>query len=198
MIGILIDSSNASLVLGISKDKKIIASVDEPAWQRQSEILVDLLAKLLRENDIKREEISYVVACKGPGSYTGVRIALTVAKVMAFSLNIPLYLLSSLEALKDPNAVSICVSNARSKRSYVGIYRGNETLLADTIWTNEELLAYIRNHPEAKVCGETNYLGLNAEKPGILNNLNDGNSDKNLQKDVLSAKPVYLKDNYPI
>ncbi len=198
MVGILIDSSNASLVLGISKDKKIIASVDEPAWQRQSEILVDLLAKLLRENNIKREEISYVVACKGPGSYTGVRIALTVAKVMAFALNVPLYLLSSLEALKDPNAISICVSNARSKRSYVGIYKGEETLLADTIWTNEELLSYLQSHLEMKLCGETDYLGIISEKPNILRNLNEGNREKNLQKDVLSAKPVYLKDNYPL
>ncbi len=198
MIGILIDSSNASLVLGISKDEQIIASVDEPAWQRQSELLVDLLAKLLRDNNIKREDISYVVACKGPGSYTGVRIALTVAKVMAFALNVPLYLLSSLEALKDPDIPSLCVSNARSKRSYVGIYKGEETLLVDTIWTNEELLSYLQNHPEMKLCGETDYLGINSEKPNILANLNAGNHEKNLQKDVLSAKPVYLKDNYPL
>ena len=196
MIGILIDSSNAALVLGISKDHKIIDSVNESAWQRQSELLTDLLDKLLTKNGIERQDISYVVACKGPGSYTGVRIALTVAKVMAFALNVPLYLLSSLEALKDASVPSICVSNARSKRSYVGIYDGDKTVLEDTIWTNDELKEYLSNHKEFTLCGETDYLGLNGKAPDILKNLNEADIGTNLVKDVLAARPVYLKDNY--
>ncbi len=198
MIGVLIDSSNASLILGIAKDKSIIDQIDEPAWQRQSELLVDYLGKLLDKNHIDRKDISYVVATKGPGSYTGVRIALTVAKVMAFALNIPLYLVSSLEALKEANAVSLCVSNARSKRSYVGIYEGEKTLLEDTIWTNEELLAYLKEHPSVLICGETDYLGLKTKKPDILKNLNEAAINKNLVENVLAAKPVYLKDSYPV
>lgn len=196
MIGILIDSSNTRLTVGISKDKCVIASIDEEAWQRQSELLVAAIDKLLKENSVKREEISYVVASKGPGSYTGVRIALTVAKVMAFALNVPLYLPSSLEVLKEDGATSICVSNARSKRSYVGVYEGEKAIVEDTIWTNDELLSYIKEHPTYKVCGEVEYLGLSAQKPDILSNLNKSDTTKNLQKNVLSAKPVYLKDNY--
>lgn len=198
MIGILIDSSNASLILGITKDGKIIDSINESAWQRQSELLVDLLDKLLKKNHISRNDISYVVATKGPGSYTGVRIALTVAKVIAFALSIKLYLISSLESLKDSNVPSICVSNARSKRSYVGIYDGEKTLLEDTIWTNDELLTYLKEHPSMKLCGDVEYLSLANEKPDILKNLNEGAINKNFVTDVLSAKPVYLKDNYPI
>lgn len=196
MVGILIDSSNAMLILGISKDHQIIDSVCESAWQRQSELLTDLLDKLLVKNNIDRQDISYVVACKGPGSYTGVRIALTVAKVMAFALNVPLYLLSSLEALKDASVPSICVSNARSKRSYIGIYEGTKTILEDTIWTNDELKAYLEKHPEYTLCGETDYLGLESKTPDILKNLNEADTEKNLVKDVLAARPVYLKDNY--
>ncbi len=196
MIGILIDSSNTRLTVGIAKDKNIIASIDEEAWQRQSELLVAAIDKLLKENSIKREDISYVIASKGPGSYTGVRIALTVAKVMAFALNVPLYLPSSLEVLEEDGVTSICVSNARSKRSYVGVYEGEKAIVEDTIWTNDELLSYIKEHPTYKVCGEVEYLGLSAQKPDILSNLNKTDTTKNLQKNVLSAKPVYLKDNY--
>ncbi len=196
MIGILIDSSNARLTLGVSRDKKIVSSIDIEAWQRQSELLVSSLAALLKESGVKREEISYIVASKGPGSYTGVRIALTVAKVMAFALNVPLYLPSSLEVLKASEAISICVSNARSKRSYVGVYDGEKAIVEDTIWSNDELLSYMKEHPDYKVCGEVEYLGLSVQKPDVLSNLNKSDTEKNLQKNVLSAKPVYLKDNY--
>ncbi len=196
MIGILIDSSNARLTLGVSRDKKIVSSIDIEAWQRQSELLVSSLDALLKESGVKREEISYIVASKGPGSYTGVRIALTVAKVMAFALNVPLYLPSSLEVLKASDAISICVSNARSKRSYVGVYDGEKAIVEDTIWSNDELLSYMKEHPDYKVCGEVEYLGLSAQKPDVLSNLNKSDTEKNLQKNVLSAKPVYLKDNY--
>ena len=196
MTGLLIDSSNNRLTVGISVDKRIIDFIDEEAWQRQSELLVSSLDELLKKHNIKRQDISYVVASKGPGSYTGVRIGLTVAKVIAFALNVPLYLSSSLEVLQDRSAPSICVSNARSKRSYVGVYFGEEAIVEDTIWSNEDLLLYIKEHPSYKVCGEIEYLGLSAQKPDVLSNLNESNTEKNLQKDVLSAKPVYLKDNY--
>ncbi len=196
MIGLLIDSSNTRLTLGISIDKRIIDFIDEEAWQRQSELLVSSLDALLKKHNIKRKDISYVVASKGPGSYTGVRIALTVAKVISFALDIPLYLPSSLEVLQERGVPSICVSNARSKRSYVGVYDGDKAIVEDTIWSNDDLLAYIKEHPSYKVCGEVEYLGLSTQKPDVLSNLNESNTEKNLQKDVLSAKPVYLKDNY--
>ena len=115
---------------------------------------------------------------------------------MAFALNIPLYLASSLEVLKDFNAPSICVVNARSKRSYVAVYDGETTIMADTIMDNKDLLDYIENHPEYKVCGDVSYLGLVGYQANILESLNKLMVERNLEKDVLASKPVYLKDNY--
>ncbi len=198
MTGILIDSSNAMLILGLSVDHKIVDSVNEAAWQRQSELLIDMLDKMLKKNNVTKDDIDYIVATKGPGSYTGVRIALTVAKVLAFAINKPLYLISSLEVLKSQGKVSLCLSNARSKRSYVGIYSDDKCLLEDTIWTNEEVLEYLKNHAEVTPSGELGYLGMNDSSFNILAVLNCGDQEKYLVKDVMAAKPVYLKDNYPL
>lgn len=136
MYSILIDTADKYLSVGLSKDNTIVDSISYECWQRQSEFLISELDKLMKRNNVTRNDIGAVVASKGPGSYTGIRIALTVAKVMAFALNIPLYLASSLEVLKDFNAPSICVVNARSKRSYVAVYDGETTIMADTIMDN--------------------------------------------------------------
>ena len=122
MVSLLLDTSNTNLSIGLAKDHKVIDQVVYDAWQKQSEFLVNELDILLKRNNLTRSDIEKVIAAKGPGSYTGVRIALTVAKVSAFALNVPLYLVSSLEALKDENEPSICLMNARSKRSYFGVY----------------------------------------------------------------------------
>ena len=196
MYSILIDTADKYLSVGLSKDNTIVDSISYECWQRQSEFLISELDKLMKRNNVTRNDIGAVVASKGPGSYTGIRIALTVAKVMAFALNIPLYLASSLEVLKDFNAPSICVVNARSKRSYVAVYDGETTIMADTIMDNKDLLDYIANHPEYKVCGDVSYLGSEGYQADILESLNKLMIERNLEKDVLASKPVYLKDNY--
>lgn len=194
MISVLLDTSNTNLNVGLAKDRVIFAKKEYEAWQRQSEFLVEELNNLLETNNLARNDINEVIVSKGPGSYTGVRIAMTVAKVMAFALNVPLFLASSLEIFKAKEGRSVCLMNARSKRSYVGVYEGNEIILSDTIMDNEQIKIYLAAHPDYKVCGEVSYLGLVGEKVDILENLKDMDIERNAVKDVLAAKPVYLKD----
>ncbi len=194
MISLLIDTSNTNLAVGIAKDHSLIAEVQYEAWQRQSEFLIQEIDKLFAENNITKDDIDEIIVAKGPGSYTGVRIAMTVAKVMAFALKKPLYLVSSLEVYKAKEGRSICLMNARSKRSYVGVYSPNEVVLADTIMDNEQIKIYIAAHPEYKICGDVSYLSFEGEKVNVLENLMNADIERNLCNDVLAAKPVYLKD----
>lgn len=198
MVSVLIDSSNTDLAVGLAKDHVLIDKTEYPAWQEQSELLVAELDKLLKKNHLSRKDIAFVVASKGPGSYTGVRIALSVAKVMAFALQVPFYLSSSLEALKVADKATICLMNARSKRSYIGVYEGDKCLMADTILENEEVLKYIKDHPTYVVSGELSQLGLSDKPVDVLGNLLKGDVERNLVKEPLAAKPVYLKDSYPV
>ena len=133
------------------------------------------------------------MVAKGPGSYTGVRIAITIAKTMAVALGCKLYAVSSLRVQKDGKYPSICLINARSGRSYVGVYEGNETLLEDQIMKNDEVLKYIADHPTYSVCGDVKYLSLESKE---TNNVLEMLSLKEALEDVnpLSLKPVYMKD----
>lgn len=193
MINVLIDTSNTELAVGISEGDKVIDFVRYDAWQRQSEYLIVKLDTLLKKHSLTRKDIANVVVSKGPGSYTGVRIGLTVAKVMAISLKIPLYCVSSLEILRKGDELSLCLVNARANRSYVGLYKGEECLIPDTIWTNDEVNAYLDEHKEVIPRGMLSYLNKKCEKTDTLGVLATSIKEKYLEKEPLKASPVYLK-----
>jgi tRNA threonylcarbamoyl adenosine modification protein YeaZ len=198
MYALLLDSSNKNLSVGLALDRKLVDRTSYEAWQKQSELLVDEIDKTLTRNKIGREDIGSVVVSKGPGSYTGVRIAMAVAKTISFALGVPLYLVSSLQVQEVAGKPTICLMNARSKRSYIGVYRDAECLLEDTVIENQDVLKYIQSHPDYEVSGELSQLGLE-DKPGdILGNLLKADVPANLCDEPLAAKPVYLKDTYQV
>lgn len=195
MISILLDSSNTNLSVGIAKDNILLGYVSYEAWQRQSEYMIPELNNLLSKYAIDKNDIDDVVVAIGPGSYTGVRIAITIAKTIATALNVKLYPVSSLRVLKDDDKPSICLINARGGRSYIGVYQNNDVILTDQIMNNDEVKLYIENHPTYSVCGETKYLNID----GVMtNNLQQMMSLKNVLNEVnpLGLKPVYMKEEY--
>lgn len=196
MAALLLDSSDKTLTVGLSLDGKLLDSITYEAWQRQSEYLIPEIDKMLKNHMISRTDLTEVAVSKGPGSYTGVRIALTVAKTVSFALGIPLYLVSSLEVLAQEGKPSVCLMNARGKRSYFGVYNAGEENVKDCIKTNEEVLAYLKAHPDFIPCGDIAYLGLSSEAPNIAYNLMRHIDEAHRCPEPLGARPIYLKDDY--
>ena len=194
MYTILLDSSNTKLAVGIAKNGLVLKSTIYEAWQEQSEHMIPEINKILETFNVQRDEIDDVMVAIGPGSYTGVRIAITIAKIMGYAMQIPVYPVSSLHVLKCENKPSICIVNARSKRSYVGVYQGKNVILPDQIMTNDELLAYINEHPDYILCGNLAYLGLNGQDTNTINEMISLKPFITPMKDSLSLKPVYMKD----
>jgi tRNA threonylcarbamoyladenosine biosynthesis protein TsaB len=190
----MLDSSTNYLTVGIADEEKVIASTCYESWQTQSENMVPELQKLLKDNQISIDNISSVVVGVGPGSYTGVRIALTCAKVIALALNVPVYPVSSLRILKDDDAPSICLINARSKRSYFGVYEKNNIIEPDQIKTNDEVLEYINAHPNYVVKGDVGYLGLEKQNSDMIKQMFLLKPYLKEEENTLGLKPIYMKD----
>ena len=192
MFQLLLDSSDIFLSVGLAKDGKVVDKISYEAWQRQSEMMVTEIDNILKRNNVDKKELDGIVVGMGPGSYTGVRIGVTIAKTIAYALKIKLYAKSSLSLLKHQEFPTICVFNARSGRSYFGVYRGKEVLEKDTVLENDKVLDYIKAHPDYMVCGDTYQLGLESGKFDIIDNLAD--FDKEDEVDAFKLIPVYLKD----
>lgn len=193
MYDLILDSSNSELLIAIAKDNNIIDRIEYEAWQRQSELMTFELEKLLKRNNINKKDIDSILLPIGPGSYTGIRISLTIGKIFAYALNIKIYPFSSLQILKTIKKPSICLINARSGRSYIGVYDDENVILKDTIYKNDEVIKYINNHPDYDICGDVSYLNLKGKNNDkVLNMLTLKQYVEPL--DSFHIKPVYLKD----
>ncbi len=193
---LLLDTSNEYLSVGISKDKEIIYSVSFKAWQQQSEFLIPEIIKALNKVNLELKDIKEIVVAKGPGSYTGVRIALTFAKTIGTVAKVDVKAISSLEIQGPYNEKYISVMNARSKRSYIGIYDNGKVILEDQILSNEDVLNLISFYKEKKfkVYGDTSYLNLNSDGLEIIDGLLSYSFNVEKEENILNLKPVYLKD----
>ena len=192
MYQLLLDSSNKFLAVGLAKDGKVVDKIFYEAWQRQSEMMVTEIDNILKRNKVDKKELDGVVVGMGPGSYTGVRIGVTIAKTIAYALKIKLYAKSSLSLLKHREFPTICVFNARSGRSYFGVYEGKKLLEKETVLENEKVVEYVKAHSDYLLCGDTYQLGLKSSEFDIIENL--ANFNKNEEVDAFRLSPVYLKD----
>lgn len=198
MLSLLLDSSNTNLSVGVCKNDQIVYSHMFSCWQRQSELMIPEIAKALKELNLELLDFDEVVCGKGPGSYTGVRISLTIAKIICEFSKAKLILVSSLRIMGTKEEKFIALINARSSRSYIGIYDKENVILEDTIKTNEEVLQLIEKYKDYKIKGDCAYLGIESELPNEIEGLKSFKSIVSPCQDVLAVKPVYLKDNYGI
>ncbi|HAM80885.1 tRNA (adenosine(37)-N6)-threonylcarbamoyltransferase complex dimerization subunit type 1 TsaB [Ornithinibacillus bavariensis] len=129
MYTLTIDTSTQSLGVAILKDNEVLGEIITNIAKNHSVRLMPAIDYLLQEVGLEPKQLSKIVVAKGPGSYTGVRIGLTTAKTLAWSLKIPVVGVSSLEGLAYRGLLTnslICpFFDARRGLIYTGLYKVN-------------------------------------------------------------------------
>lgn len=197
MYTLLLDSSDKDLIVGLAKDGILVRKVNYAAWQRQSEYMIPEIQKILNEENISLMEVNCVALGIGPGSYTGVRIPLAIAKTLNVISNVDIIPLSSLQIMGNTQEKYIALINARSNRSYIGIYDMGKKVIDDQVINNEEIYEFIAPYVEQgfTIKGDLSYLNLGIEvKPDVLDGLLSYSLITLPSEDPKAIKPVYLKD----
>lgn len=132
MIWLGIDTSHTPLAVAVVKDGQVLASFQSSLKVTHSIGTMPAIEELLKKADIKSNEIDAIAVAKGPGSYTGVRIGVTIGKTLAWTLNVPIVAVSSLQVLAAnvPYFPGIVCSmmDARRGNVFAGIYVNKEVV----------------------------------------------------------------------
>lgn len=133
-----IDTSNYPLGIALIDDQQVIGEYITNMKKNHSVRVMPAIENLCRECDIKPADLEKIVVAEGPGSYTGVRIGVTIAKTLAWTLQIPLVGVSSIEVLAAsvaryfPGYVAP-LFDARRGQVYTGLYRSQNGSLENVI-----------------------------------------------------------------
>lgn len=139
MLSLCIDTAYKYLTVCLIKDEEIVGYISNECFKRQSEEVFVALEELFKKSNIDRRDIDSICVSVGPGSYTGVRIAITIAKVYCSISNIDLYKISTLRLYAGGNKNTMVVMDARAKRAYVAVYDENKCLLKDQVQEIESI-----------------------------------------------------------
>lgn len=133
MLTLCMDTSHKYLALAIIKDNILLGSYNELCFKKQSENIFVELDNLFNKLNINIKDIDSICISKGPGSYTGVRIAMSIAKTMCSLKDIPLYTISTLRLYANNKPNTLVILDARSNRAYNAIYDNNKVIIEDNV-----------------------------------------------------------------
>jgi len=122
-----IETSNRPLSVAVLDDTKVLATTTTNVGRNHSSTLLPIIEKSISQAGLTADELDRVVVAAGPGSYTGLRIGVTTAQTLAFTLHKELVGLSSLAVLAG-NIVTegqlvAPLFDARRDNIFTGLYR---------------------------------------------------------------------------
>lgn len=194
MISLCMDSAYKNLILGLYKDKELLAGVSIEAFKKQSETIFVELNRLLEECQLDYADIDRVVITDGPGSYTGIRIAMTIAKVLCTSMNKELYCISTMQLYAGREAMANVILDARSSRAYVAHVEDGKIIGQTSILTLDEIPAFLEACP-GTLFGDGLLIGQDAQASDFLKNFIELEDRYRKIDNIHALVPQYLKES---
>jgi tRNA threonylcarbamoyl adenosine modification protein YeaZ len=158
-----IDTSTDIASLALAQGEELIAELTWRCGQNHTVELYPRLDFLLKEAGLDIQSAECIVVAKGPGSFNGLRVGVSAAKGLAFSLNIPIIGISTLEATAYQHADAgwpVCaIQGAGREEIAAAIYqkkprKGWTQLTAEYLTTPKALACELKE--KAIFCGEIN------------------------------------------
>lgn len=213
-----IETSTKICSVAISDGEKLLALEEEGGDYSHSEKLTVFIQKVLAKTKLKLKDIDAVAVSKGPGSYTGLRIGVSVAKGLCYALGKPLIAVDTLQAMAK-NVASLNIQSnvlyspmidARRMEVYTALYGGDNNFVTPITakiidehsfseeLTNQKIIFF---GDGAAKCAEILDQNENAEFVGeglpsaeFVNQIAFEKYNNKEFEDVAYFEPYYLKD----
>lgn len=199
MICLFFDTSSDLLKVSLIKDNKIILDKELHTKNDHSSYLVPTIDEAFKSNNIDFKELDEIIVGNGPGSFTGTRISIAVAKTYAFSFNIPVYMISSLEELiydNDGYDFYVPIIEEKKDNLYFSIFDKDKKRVMDDTYSSTEYMYKKLEELDGKLLlislSNKEYEKYDTVKASI----NALNIMKNIDVNNEKVNPHLLKPNY--
>ena len=189
MITLFIDTSGADVSIAIVKEEQILSKITKTIPNQHSIYTVDFIDKCLKKANLKSTDIKKIMVVTGPGSFTGVRIGVTIAKVYAYLQNIPIIPISSLKmrALSIKHDYCMSLIDAHHQNYYLGLYdKENNEVISEGFYPKEKLLEFIEKYHPSII----------SDKETLLDNIKIKKQELNILKIVSYYKEKESKNSH--
>ena len=190
MLTLCIDTAYKYLTVALIENEKIVDSISLECFKKQSEEVFIYLDDLFKRSHINKNDIDSMCISKGPGSYTGVRIAMTIAKVLCEVKSLKLYTISTLRLYAGNKKNTMVVMDARANRAYIGVYDEDKCLLIDQAKPLDEI-----DIKDYNVVLDGGLVGKIDSNPNIPECFLDTKGLWEEVKDINFLSPEYLKES---
>ena len=199
MICLFFDTSSDLLKVSLIKDNKIIFDKELHTKNDHSSYLVPTIDEAFKSNNIDFKELDEIIVGNGPGSFTGTRISIAVAKTYAFSFNIPVYMISSLEELiydNDGYDFYVPIIEEKKENLYFSIFDKDKKRVMDDTYSSTEYMYKKLEELDGKIL-LISLSNKEYEKYDTVNaSINALNIMKNIDVNNEKVNPHLLKPNY--
>ncbi len=193
MISLVMDTSNSYLAVGLFKDNMCLEAFQEKGSRRQSEKAIPTLKEVLDRHHVALKDVNEMIITSGPGSYTGVRVAMTIAKTLAAVSDVRIKSVSSLAAYAGMNQ-ALSVIDARGHKVFVGVYENGLPLIKEQVVALEDFAQLRAEYGDFELVGEIGCLGLDEKECDLCANIYALGQMADPIENVDLLVPTYIKD----
>lgn len=156
MKALAIDSAVSKMTIAAKNDDKFV-TLTLDIGMRQSEKILPAIDYVLKELDLTCSDLDYTTLTKGPGSFTGLRLAFSALKAIELSNEKPIYGVSTLDSYAYPfrnfNTTVLCVIDAKKEKFYANAKNNGKEILASGDYEIQSILDALKSEKDVFVVG---------------------------------------------
>lgn len=190
---LFIDTAHRHLTVACVENGLIVSMVHQEAFKSQSEKVMDAIHQCFTFAQWQPRQLQSVILTEGPGSYTGVRIAMTIAKVLASVASIQVFTTTTLQLIAATGKNTFVMLDARSSRVYGGLVDEGQLVQSPAIYTIEQVKQFKEANSHWQFAGDLHLLNEADSQSDIREGILTCIRYARLIEDIDALTPMYLK-----
>jgi len=156
MISLYIDMHSNEVVIALYESEKLLKKIEVKDLKETSAVCLPTIIQILEDTKKTKNDISDIVVVNGPGSFTGVRLGVTIAKTIAYTREIPIRTLTSLELYLDANIKEDYLSLPEKNGFFIGKLSSDKTKIIEYQYMSKQEYENLCKIYQIKECSKIN------------------------------------------